>query len=104
MVMYRVMFVILSYPSPNGASALLIDATRKWNYVPVSLPSKEYMEKARIIWEEEGLPTLNPRKPWHGYELGHWPKKYSDAASMLLQGKLYELGEQTRRKQTEFII
>ena len=33
-------------------SALLIDATRKWPYPPVSLPRKEFMENACKIWEE----------------------------------------------------
>ncbi len=41
------------YPPPHGCSSLLINATMKWPYPPVSLPKKEYMEKARQIWEEE---------------------------------------------------
>ncbi len=42
-------------------SALLVDATLKQNYPPVSLPKKQYMERAREIWEKElGLPKLNP--------------------------------------------
>ncbi len=58
------------YPPPNGCSALLINATMKWPYPPVSLPRKEFMEKAKQIWEEEGLPQLSPKVPWHGYSLG----------------------------------
>lgn len=91
-----------SYPSPNGASALLIDATRKWAYPPVSLPAREYMENARKMWEEEGLPPLTPRKPWYGYELGYWPKNYAEAAKLILEGKVYELGEKTLKKQKPF--
>src|ERR1043166_8882821 len=34
-----------------GCSAMLIDATRKWDYPPVSLPKKEFMERARTLWE-----------------------------------------------------
>lgn len=32
-----------------------------------SLPKKEFMERAREIWEEERLPKLNPKVPWYGY-------------------------------------
>ena len=56
-------------------SALLIDATLKAELPPVALPKKEYMERARVIWEELGLPKLSPRPPWHGYSLGYWPEE-----------------------------
>jgi len=29
------------------------------------------MENARKIWQELELPTLQPREPWFGYELGY---------------------------------
>jgi 4-hydroxy-3-polyprenylbenzoate decarboxylase len=54
-------------------SSLLIDATLKADFPPVALPAKEFMERARIIWNELGLPELSPRAPWHGYSLGYWP-------------------------------
>jgi UbiD family decarboxylases len=61
-----------AYPMPNGNSIMLIDATRKWPYPPISLPPKDVMENAFKIWDEEGLPKVKPRKIWYGYELGLW--------------------------------
>lgn len=92
----------LLYPRPAGASAILIDATRKWAYPPVALPKKEYMEKAREIWEREGLPPLKPRKPWHGYNLGYWPEEYEEAAQATLKGDIYKLGEKRRLERIDF--
>jgi len=92
------------YPGPTGISALLIDATRKWDYPPVSLPEKEYMERAKELWEAEGLPTLTPRKPWHGYKLGYWPEQYAEAAKLNLEGRIYELGERKRQERVPFIL
>ena len=60
------------FPSPVGTSSILIDATRKWDYPPTSLPRREFMEKAITRWEAEGLPPLSLKKPWFGYELGYW--------------------------------
>ncbi|MDP2719136.1 MAG: UbiD family decarboxylase [Dehalococcoidia bacterium] len=80
-------------PSVEGSSAVLIDATRKWPYPPVSLPKKEFMEKARAIWEEEGLPALKPRIPWFGYSLGHWTEEHEEAAQLALRGEHYITGE-----------
>jgi len=37
------------YPDGLGGSQILIDATLKWPYPPVSLPTREYMERARAI-------------------------------------------------------
>lgn len=56
-------------------SALLIDATLKAEFPPVALPKKEFMERAKVIWEELGLPKLSPRPPWYGYSLGYWPEE-----------------------------
>ncbi|MDP2734655.1 MAG: UbiD family decarboxylase [bacterium] len=81
------------YPYPNGCSALLINATMKWPYPPVSLPKREYMEQARQIWESEGLPQLNPRVPWFGYSLGFWEKEHEEEAELALKGEHYRTGE-----------
>jgi 4-hydroxy-3-polyprenylbenzoate decarboxylase len=91
------------YPPPSGNSAILINATRKWDYPPVALPKREYMERAREIWEAEGLPTLTPKVPWYGYELGYWPEKYAEAARMNLQGELYKLGEMRKAEREPFV-
>lgn len=81
-------------------SALLIDATRKWDYPPVSLPKREYMERARAIWEELGLPRLTPKSPWHGYSLGFWSSENEEEADLALKGEYYKTGEKlaTRKK------
>src|SRR2546422_11629036 len=36
-------------------------------FPPISLPKREYMERAKEIWEELGLPKLKPESPWYGY-------------------------------------
>jgi UbiD family decarboxylase len=81
-----------------GASAILIDATRKWAYPPVSLPRQEYMERAKQIWEEEGLPTLTPKSPWHGYDLGYWPAEEAYEADLAVRGDHYVTGEKARQQ------
>lgn len=91
----------LTFPMPSGASALLIDATRKWDYPPISLPKKEYMERARKIWEEEGLPPLTPKEPWYGYSLGLWSKQDEEDAEMALKGEYYKVGERHLKERTK---
>jgi UbiD family decarboxylase len=83
------------------ASALLIDATRKWAYPPVSLPKKEYMEHARKLWEKWGLPPLTPRTPWYGYSLGYWTKEDEEEAELALKGEHYKTGEKLAQKRIE---
>ncbi len=84
---------ITNYGGPMGASALLIDATRKWDYTPVSLPKREYMERARELWEELGLPPLRPRAPWHGYDLGAWPDAFREMAEAGERGDFEKIAE-----------
>ncbi len=72
---------------------LLIDATMKWPYPPVSLPKKEFMEKALKMWKEEGLPELKLKEPWYGYDLGFWPDEYEEQARLALEGEHYKTGE-----------
>jgi 4-hydroxy-3-polyprenylbenzoate decarboxylase len=62
-------------------STLLIDATAKHVMPPLALPKRAFMERARAIWEELGLPALSPQPPWHGYTLGDW----SDAWDLFAQ-------------------
>jgi 4-hydroxy-3-polyprenylbenzoate decarboxylase len=57
--------MVATHPSSrydNCESSLLIDATRKADFPPLSLPKKEYMVRAREIWEELGLPKLEPQE------------------------------------------
>lgn len=53
-------------------ASVLFDATLKEDFPPISLPKKEYMENAKKIWDELGLPELKPQVPWYGYSLGEW--------------------------------
>jgi UbiD family decarboxylase len=82
-------------------STLLIDATMKSPMPPLALPKKEYMEGARKIWEELGLPALRPQAPWHGYTLGDWLPQWDEAARRAVEGRYVENGsisEKQRRK------
>ena len=81
------------FPRPVGTSAILIDATRKWAFPTVSLPAKEYMERAKEIWEREGLPRLKVREPWYGYDLGWWPEDWAQDAQRAVEGRYLETGE-----------
>jgi UbiD family decarboxylase len=67
-------------------STLLIDATMKGPMPPVALPTKEYMEDAKVVWEELGLPALRPESPWHGYTLGDWIDEWEQAAKRAVAG------------------
>jgi UbiD family decarboxylase len=82
-------------------STLLIDATMKGDMPPVALPTKEYMEEAKVVWEELGLPPLRPESPWHGYTLGDWIDEWDQAAKRAVEGDWQENGRislQHRRK------
>jgi 4-hydroxy-3-polyprenylbenzoate decarboxylase len=76
-------------------ATLLIDATQKEPDPPLSLPKREYMERARVIWEELGLPALTPRHPWHGYSLGDWDAVWDDYAKRAVEGRWDETGRDT---------
>ena len=87
----------------NGGedASVLIDATLKENFPPISLPKREYMERAKVIWEELGLPTLKPESPWFGYSLGEWSEEMEQAAQRATRGDYFETGlrlAQRRRK------
>jgi UbiD family decarboxylase len=79
----------------NGGedASVLIDATLKEDFPPISLPKREYMERAREIWQELGLPPLKPETPWFGYSLGEWPKDLDEAAERAVRGEYFATGE-----------
>jgi 4-hydroxy-3-polyprenylbenzoate decarboxylase len=84
---------------PRGEeSTLLIDATLKEKAPPLALPKREFMENARKIWEELGLPALTPQPPWHGYSLGDWNAAWDVYASRAVAGKWEETGKETFAK------
>ena len=72
---------------------MLIDATLKENFPPISLPKREYMENARKIWEELGLPKLKPEAPWFGYSLGEWSDDLDAAARAATRGDYFAAGK-----------
>src|SRR5215203_2869644 len=87
----------------NGGqdASVLIDATLKEDFPPISLPKREYMERAKIIWEELGLPKLKPESPWFGYSLGEWSPEFDAAAKRATRGDYLDNAkglEQRRRK------
>jgi UbiD family decarboxylase len=84
-----------------STSALLINATRPWAYPPVSLPRKEFMENAKEIWEELGLPELTPRMPWYGYSLGAWTAEDEEEAELAVRGQYFATGEKAKKRRTK---
>jgi 4-hydroxy-3-polyprenylbenzoate decarboxylase len=76
-------------------SSLLIDATLKQAFPPLALPRREYMERARAIWDELGLPTLSPQPPWHGYTLGDWTETWETYARRAVGGAWEQSGQET---------
>src|SRR5579859_7197484 len=79
----------------SGDQTLLIDATLKSAMPPLALPAREYMEHARVMWEELGLPTLKPQPPWHGYQLGEWDAAWDVFAERAVAGRWAESGAET---------
>jgi UbiD family decarboxylase len=99
--------MVATHPSSrydNCESSLLIDATRKADFPPLSLPKKEFMVRAREIWEELGLPKLDAQEPWHGYLMGLWPEDLEEEAELAAQSeheKVWEKLRQTRVQVSE---
>jgi 4-hydroxy-3-polyprenylbenzoate decarboxylase len=84
----------------NGGqdASVLIDATLKEDFPPISLPKREFMERAKVIWEELGLPKLKPEAPWFGYSLGEWPDHMEEAAQRAVRGEYLETGAQLEKR------
>jgi len=80
-------------------STLLMDATMKGDMPPLALPTKEYMEKAKLIWDELDLPKLRPQSPWFGYSLGDWLPQWDAAALRAAQGDYLENGKISKAQQ-----
>ena len=68
-------------------STLMIDATLKHSAPPLALPAREFMERARAIWEELKLPAITPQSPWHGYSLGDWADDWETFARRAVEGE-----------------
>ncbi len=72
--------------------AVLVDATLKETFPPVSLPKRQYMEAAAEIWNELGLPKLKPERPWFGYDLGEWNEDLETMARRAVRSEYWETG------------
>jgi UbiD family decarboxylase len=76
-------------------STMLIDATQKTADPPISLPKREFMERARAIWEELKLPPITARQPWHGYSLGDWDTVWDTFAERAVAGQWEQTGRES---------
>jgi UbiD family decarboxylase len=86
---------------PEPFKKALVNAMRPWAYPPVALPAKEYMERALDIWRQRSdAPTLNLRRPWHGYTLGHWTDDDQLLARLMTEGRFVEAGDVLLEHQT----
>lgn len=74
-------------------SMLLMNATMKWPLPPISLPKKEFMDRAVQIWREEGFPELKLREPYYGRNLGYWHPEENQKAEWALKGEYCKTGE-----------
>jgi 4-hydroxy-3-polyprenylbenzoate decarboxylase len=90
---------------PNKSdSGLLIDATRKRPMPPLALPTREFMEHARKLWEELGLPPLNVQAPWHGYTLDDWTDAWEEFARRTVRGDWEQTGRETLARQRKGLM
>jgi 4-hydroxy-3-polyprenylbenzoate decarboxylase len=80
-------------------SGLLVDATRKRPMPPLALPGREFMEHARKLWDELGLPPLNVQAPWHGYTLEDWTDTWEQYARRTVAGEWEQNGRETLLRQ-----
>jgi 4-hydroxy-3-polyprenylbenzoate decarboxylase len=87
------------YGPKKTDSGLLIDATRKRPMPPLALPRREFMEHARGLWEELGLPPLAVQSPWHGYTLGEWTDTWDEFARRAVAGDWEANGRETLGRQ-----
>jgi 4-hydroxy-3-polyprenylbenzoate decarboxylase len=84
----------------NGGidASMLIDATLKDDFPPIALPKREFMENAKAIWEELGLPKLTPEAPWFGYSLGDWSARNEEMAQRAVKGDYFITGEEIAKQ------
>ena len=86
------------YGPKKTDSAMLIDATLKGQMPPLALPAREFMENAKKIWEELGLPALTVASPWHGYTLGDWTEVWDGFARAAAAGDWEKTGAETLKR------
>jgi len=86
------------YPEGRGASAMLVNACREHPYLPVSLPRRDFMDKAIRRWTALGLPALDLKSPWHGYELTQWTEENREEAELAVTGRSFETGAKLAKR------
>ncbi len=87
------------YGPKTSDSGMLVDATRKYPMAPLALPTRQYMEHARALWEELDLYPLNVQSPWHGYGLGDWSDRWETFARRAAAGDWELNGRDTLPRQ-----
>ena len=92
------------YAGNKTDSGLLVDATRKRPMPPLALPTREYMEHARVLWNELELPALNVQAPWHGYTLDDWTDTWETYARRTTAGDWEETGKETLERQRRGLL
>ena len=73
---------------------MLIDATLKHAAPPLALPEREFMERARAIWDELGPAAAHAAAAWHGYSLGDWAEDW-DISPTRRRGEWEQNGTET---------
>ena len=81
----------------SGDGTMLVDATLKYPSAPLALPKKPFMENAKALWEQLGLPPLTPEVPWHGYSLGDWSDEWDRLAENAVKGDYQANGERSKQ-------
>ncbi len=89
------------YGPKKEESTLLIDATQKHDLAPLALPAKPYMQRAKDLWDELGLPPLVMKQPWHGYTLGDWNDTWEKFAQRAVAGDWEANGLETILRRRE---
>jgi 4-hydroxy-3-polyprenylbenzoate decarboxylase len=92
---------VVGHGDPADDSGMLINACLKEPWPPISLPTKEHMEKALEIWNELGLPKVRPQQPWYGYSLGQWDEELEEEARLALRGEHYKTGEKVAKRRVK---
>jgi 4-hydroxy-3-polyprenylbenzoate decarboxylase len=71
---------------------------------PLALPTREFMEHARQLWQELELPPLNVQAPWHGYALGDWTDTWETFARRTAAGEWEQTGRETLQRQRKGLM
>ena len=74
---------------------MLIDATLKHPMPPVALPARDYMERARELWERLGLPRAHPAGAVARLFARSWDAAWDIYARRAVSGEWDKSGEET---------